>query len=150
MTGAVKPAAPVPLPSSAAPPPAVAEVGAEVAPGSSDVWQPGSYKEWEGRERTRAFLAAWSQQMSHERDLRSLSAKCIFGLVVAQVAGAFGLVAAQGAGWLALDPSVLQVLIPSVLAEVFGLGYLVVKYLFNQPLRHGLDTLATGARRNGP
>lgn len=150
MTGTAKPVAPLVLPSAGAPPSAVTEVGAELAPGSPDVWQPGSYKEWEGRERTRAFLAAWSQQMSHERELRSLSAKCIFGLVVAQVAGAFGLVAAQGAGWLALDPSILKVLIPSVLTEVFGLGYLVVKYLFNQPLRHGLDTLVTGAHKDGP
>jgi hypothetical protein len=88
--------------------------------------------------------------MSHERELRSFSAKCIFGLVVVQVVASFGLIIAEGAGRLAIDPSVLKVLIPSVLTEVFGLGYLVVKYLFNQPLRHGLDTLVTGARKNGP
>ena len=89
-------------PREAATPSAVAEVGAELTPGSPEVWQPASFKEWEGRERTRAFLAAWSQQMSHERDLRSLSAKCIFALIAAQTAAAFGIVIAQGAG--ALEP----------------------------------------------
>lgn len=134
----------------AATPSAVAEVGTELTPGSPEVWQPASFKEWEGRERTRAFLAAWSQQMSHERDLRSLSAKCIFALIAAQTAAAFGIVIAQGTGALTIDVSVLRILVPSVMAEVLGLGYLVVKYLFSQPLRHGLDSLVTGARRNGP
>jgi hypothetical protein len=131
-------------------PTAIAEVGAELKPGSLEVWQPASFKEWEGRERTRAFLAAWSQQMSHERELRSLSAKCIFALITAQTAAAFSIVVAQGAGALIIDVNVLRILIPSVMAEVLGLGYLVVKYLFSQPLRHGLDSLITGARKNGP
>lgn len=128
---------------------AILEVGKELVPGSPDVWQPTSFKEWEGQEKTRAFLTAWSQQMSHERDLRSFSAKCIFGLITLQVVAAFGIVIAQGIGLLALAPAVLQWLVPAVLTEVFGLGFLVVKYLFNQPLRHGLDSLVTGVRKSG-
>lgn len=131
-------------------PDAITKVGEELKPGSSDVWQPASFREWEGRERTRAFLAAWSEQMSHERELRSLSAKCIFALIATQTAAAFGIVVAQGAGVLIIDVRVLRILIPSVMAEVLGLGYLVVKYLFSQLLRHGLDSLITGARKNEP
>lgn len=87
--------------------------------------------------------------MSHERSLRTFSAKWIFALIVAQVVATFALVIAQGVGWLQIDKEILQILIPSVLAEVFGLGLLVTKYLFSQPLRHGLDSLVEGAR-NAP
>ena len=36
-------------------------------------------------------------------------------------------------------------MIPAVFTEVFGLGFLVTKYLFSQPLRHSLDTLVHGS-----
>ena len=127
-------------------PTAVAELRGEIAPSAVDVWQPASYGEWEARERARTFLAAWAEQMSHERSLRSFSAKSIFALIVAQVVATFAMVIAQGLGWLQIDKTILQILIPSVLAEVFGLGLLVTKYLFSQPLRHGLDSLVEGAR----
>jgi hypothetical protein len=127
----------------------VSEVRGEISPSASDAWHPTSYAEWEARERAKTFLAAWSEQMSHERSLRTFSAKWIFALIVAQVVATFALVTAQGVGWLQIDKEVLQILIPSVLAEVFGLGLLVTKYLFSQPLRHGLDSLVEGAR-NAP
>ncbi|HEX8431551.1 MAG TPA: hypothetical protein VF625_09695, partial [Longimicrobium sp.] len=81
--------------------------------------------------------------------LRTFSAKWIFVLIVVQVVATFALVIAQGVGWLQIDKEILQILIPSVLGEVFGLGFLVTKYLFSQPLRHGLDSLVEGAR-NAP
>lgn len=133
---------PVPPPSN---PALVTEVRGEISPRGSDAWQPTSYREWEDRERAKTFLAAWSEQMSHERSLRSFSAKWIFALIVLQVVATFLLVLAQGLGWIEIDKQILQVLIPSVLAEVFGLGFLVVKYLFSQPLRHGLDSLVHGS-----
>ncbi len=82
--------------------------------------------------------------MVHERSLRSLAAKVIFGLIGAQVLGVFAVLALQGLDVLHLDVGVLQVLIPSVLGDVFGLGFVVTKYLFSQPLRHGLDALVRG------
>jgi hypothetical protein len=133
---------PAPPPSS---PALVTEVRSEISPRGSDAWQPTSYREWEDRERAETFLTAWSEQMSHERSLRSFSAKWIFALIVLQVVATFLLVLAQGLGWIEIDKQILQVLIPSVLAEVFGLGFLVVKYLFSQPLRHGLDSLVLGS-----
>lgn len=110
------------------------------APAPHD-WQPASYVEWEARERARTVLAAWSSQTTHERSLRSFTARRIFVLIVVQVVSTFALVVAQGAGWLKIDVTVLKVLIPSVLTEVFGLGFLVIRYLFSQPLRHRLDAL---------
>jgi hypothetical protein len=124
----------------------VTEVRGEIAPSAVDTWQPSSYNEWEARERAKTFLSAWSEQMSHERSLRAFSAKSIFALIVAQVVATFSLVIAQGLGWLQIDHTILQILIPSVLAEVFGLGFLITKYLFSQPLRHGLDSLVEGSR----
>jgi hypothetical protein len=88
--------------------------------------------------------------MEHERGLRTFTAKATFLLIVAQVVATFGLVAAQGLDWLQIDKGILQVLIPSVLTEVFGLGFLVTKYLFSQPLRHGLDSLVNGSRNALP
>jgi hypothetical protein len=128
-------------------PSAVVEVRDEIAPSGPGLWQPTSYAEWESRERAKTFLVAWQEQMSHERSLRSFAAKAIFALIVVQVFATFGLVIAQGTGGLLIDKGILQVLIPSVLSEVFGLGFLVTKYLFSQPLRHGLDTLVNGSER---
>ena len=116
----------------------------EIEPGDPSVWQPQTFSEWEALEKTKTFLAAWTDQMVHERSLRSLAAKVIFGLIGAQVLGVFGVLALQGLDVLRLDIGVLQVLIPSVLADVFGLGFVVTKYLFSQPLRHGLDALVKG------
>ena len=143
---AAPPAPPPAAPMAAGIPTVVTEVRGELIPKGADTWQPASYSEWEARERSKTFLAAWAEQMSHERSLRSFTAKSIFALIVAQVVATFSLVIAQGLGWLQVDRAILQVLIPSVLGEVFGLGFLVTKYLFSQPLRHGLDSLVEGAR----
>ncbi len=53
----------------------------EIKPGDPDTWQPGSLDEWVERERVRTFLTAWTEQMAHERRLRSLCAALIFILV---------------------------------------------------------------------
>lgn len=116
----------------------------EIEPGDPSVWQPQSFDEWAARERTQTFLVAWTEQTVHERALRSLAAKVIFGMIGAQVLGVFALVVLQGVAIIRLEVGVLQVLIPSVLADVFGLGFVVTKYLFSQPLRHGLDALVRG------
>ena len=133
-------------PATASPsrPRSVTEVIGEITPGSETVWQPASYAEWEARTRLTTFLAAWKAQMADERGMRRTFARWIFGLITVQIVMAFGLVIAAGLGWLHIDVAVMQVLIPSVLAEVFGLGLLVTKYLFSLPARHSLDGLAHG------
>ena len=133
-------------PAPASPPTEVTAVIGEVRPGDPAMWHPQSYVEWEGQERTRTVLAAWKEQVADERGLRRSYAKAVLMLIAGQVLGVFALVVAQGLGRLHLDTPVLQVLLPSVLGEVFGLGSLVTKYLFNQSLRHSMDSLALGAR----
>lgn len=119
----------------------VGEISGEVQPGDGDVWQPNSFAEWQAAERTKTYLNAWSEQLAHERDLRSYWARMLFKLIAWQVAGTFVLVIGQGLGCFEFGQGVLQVLIPSVFGEVFGMGFIVVKYLFSQPLRHSLDAL---------
>src|SRR3989442_613489 len=107
-----------PLPRSAGPPatspastfPALpTSTLGEIAPGDPSVWQPQSFAEWEARVRTKTFLTAWTGQMVHERSLRSLAAKVIFGLIGAQVLGVFVIVALQGLDIICVEVRVLQV-----------------------------------------
>jgi hypothetical protein len=71
-------------------------------------------------------------------------------LITFQVVAVFALVVAQGLGALSLNVDLLKILLPSVLTEVFGLGFLVAKYLFNQPMRDSLNGLAAGIPKEGP
>jgi len=131
--------APRPLPVQVTP-----DTLTELVPGDPTVYQPQNFNEYLAREKARTFLGAWTDQMVHERSLRSLAAKVIFGLIGGQVLAVFAVVVLQGLGDLKLDVKVMQILIPSVLGDVFGLGFVVTKYLFSQPLRHSLDGLVKG------
>lgn len=136
----------VPAGSSGSPrSPEIVVESQELAQGDAAVWIPSSYQEWEARERTKTFLEAWLVQVKEEQPLRKMCARAVFGLIALQVVGAFGIVVLQGLKYLAIDVAVLQILLPSVFAEVFGLGLVVTKYLFSQSLRHGLDSLVKGA-----
>lgn len=123
----------------------VTAVVGELQPGDPSVWHPQSYDEWERQERVTALLSAWTEQAKDERQLRRSYAKWIFGLITLQVVAVFGLLLALGMGRFELDVSMLKVVLPSVLGEVFGLGFVVAKYLFSQPIRHSLDSLVDGA-----
>ncbi len=113
----------------------------EIAAGSPDVFQPTSFEEWQGQQRTSTVLAAWSDQMTHERSLREKCATWVFLLVGLQVLLTFGIIIAQGAGLLSLDNELIKILIPVEAAEILGLALIVIKYLFSKALRTGLDGL---------
>ncbi|MBY3413133.1 hypothetical protein V7796_12420 [Rhizobium laguerreae] len=115
-------------------PKSVVDVLDEVKPQDGSSWEPNNFAEWEARERLQAFLRVWSQQSDDEREMRSLYAKMIFTLICAEVAFAFLLIFLVGAGILHFEVTLLKVLFPSVLAQVFGLGYLVTRYLFGKQL----------------
>ncbi|NKJ03852.1 hypothetical protein [Rhizobium sp. SG741] len=115
-------------------PKSVVSVLGEVKPQDGSSWEPNNFAEWEARERLQAFLRVWSQQSDDEREMRSLYAKMIFTLICAEVAFAFLLIVLIGAGILHFEVTLLKVLFPSVLAQVFGLGYLVTRYLFGKQL----------------
>jgi archaellum biogenesis protein FlaJ (TadC family) len=115
-------------------PKSVVDVLGEVRPQDGSSWEPNNFAEWEARERLQAYLRVWSQQTDDERKMRSLYAKMIFSLICVEVAFAFLLMVLIGAEVLHFDVTLLKVLFPSVLAQVFGLGYLVTRYLFGKQL----------------
>jgi len=115
-------------------PSAVLTIVNEVQPEDVSAWEPNSFAEWEAKERLRAYLRVWSQQMDDERKMRSLYAKMIFILISSEVLFAFLLIGLLGSRILILDVSLLKILFPSVLAQIFGLGYLVTRYLFGKQL----------------
>jgi len=115
-------------------PTSVVDVLGEVRPRDGSSWEPNNFAEWEARERLQAFLRVWSQQADDERKMRSLYAKMIFSLISVEVAFAFVIILLVGADVLHFDVTLLKVLFPSVLAQVFGLGYLVTRYLFGKQL----------------
>jgi hypothetical protein len=120
----------------------------ELGPSDPSMWEPNNFTEWERREKVRVFLAAWTVQMSEERTLRTLYAKLIFSLVSFEVVAAFALLVLIGLSILKLDSDVLKVLFTALLGQIFGLAYLVTKYLFSQPLRHSISDWIKDERNN--
>jgi hypothetical protein len=93
-------------------------------------WRPQSIAEWAEVQKTSAYLSAWSQQQEQERSLRKMIGIWVFILISVQVVLVIALVGLDAREWLKLNASIVKVLIPSVFAEVFGMGFVVVKYLF--------------------
>jgi hypothetical protein len=108
-------------------PPFVSSVTGEL---KTDYWQPQSFQEWTEMTRTSAFLTVWVEQQSHERALRKVIGVWVFVLITLQVVGVFALVVLDACHVFQLNQRIVEFLIPSVLAEVFGMGYVVIKYLF--------------------
>jgi hypothetical protein len=113
----------------------------EVIPGSTDIWRPNSFSEWIELKRVDAILDAWTEQAKQERNLRRSTSKWIFGLIAFQVIAVFSIVACIGVGWMNLNESVLKILIGGICAEAFGLGLLVTKFLYREPLKIELAPL---------
>lgn len=105
----------------------VKEVTGDVQP---DYWEPQSLAEWAEIQTTTVFLGVWEQQQAEERSLRKMIGIWVFILITLQVFGVFALVLADSMQLIAVDTEIVKLLIPSVLAEVFGMGFVVVKYLF--------------------
>ena len=93
-------------------------------------WKPQSIEEWAEIQKTTAFLNAWIQQQDQERTLRKMVGIWVFILITLQVIGVFGLVVFDALELIFMNIDIVKLLIPSVLAEVFGMGLIVVKYLF--------------------
>jgi len=105
-----------------------------------DSWRPQTLREWTEVQETSALLTAWTEQQGHERALRKMVAIWVFVLISLQILGVFGVVATEGAN-RKLNPELVKLLIPSVLAEVFGMGFIVVKYLFRSSDVNPFDRL---------
>lgn len=93
-------------------------------------WKPQNFKEWAAYSKTSAYLTLWTRQQKQEQDLRRAIGIWVFTLITLQVMAIFLIVILDSSGKLTLNIEISKFLIPSVLAEVFGMGFLVVKYLF--------------------
>ena len=114
----------------------------EIEPGQ--LWLPESFEEWADRERIRTFLPAWSAQADHERRLRERCAWMIFALSAVQTLGGFGLLVAIGLQALQIDGGLLKLIFSALLAEIFGLFYVLARYLFSRPLALNLSAMMDG------
>ncbi len=108
-------------------PPYVKELKGDV---EENYWQPQSLLEWTEIQKTLAFLDAWTKQQEQERGLRKMIGIWVFILISVQVLGVFTLVVLTTITHIRLNFDIIKILIPSVLTEIFGMGFLVVKYLF--------------------
>jgi hypothetical protein len=114
----------------------------------AELWAPQTYEEWEARERLLVALKVWEAQANQERTLRGRCAWMIFSLAAFQSVGGAALLLGLGRGWLKLDPEFLKILYSALLAEVFGLFFVIARYLFNQPLRYP-ENLLDESKRTG-
>jgi hypothetical protein len=105
----------------------IQSVAGELEPG---YWEPQTFQEWTEVKKTIAYLNVWVQQQGQERILRKTIAIWVFILITLQVIAVFVLVALDAFKVFVLNVEIVKFLIPSVLGEVFGMGFVVVKYLF--------------------
>ena len=110
----------------------IAKVMDEVPIGSLTV-QPKDVYEQVYSSKAEAVIGEWKNQCNQDRSLREKYAIWVFVLVTAQIGFVFLVIILVGRGYLDIKESILNILIPSVLAEVFGMGLIVVKYLFTKP-----------------
>ncbi len=104
-------------------------------------WQPKNLQEWLEMKKTETTLSTWKEQQDQERDLRKTISKVIFTIISCQLVAIFFLVTADSLSWIKINENILQILFPSAVFEVFGMGFIVVKYLFSKPSKTILDFL---------
>ena len=95
-----------------------------------EYWKPQSLSEWTEIQKVTISLSEWSQQQKQERGLRKLFGIWIFFLITLQVFGVFGIIMVDAFSSKKIDSELLKILIPSVFGEIFGMGFLILKYLF--------------------
>jgi hypothetical protein len=106
----------------------VTKVAGELEPG---YWRPQNLHEWNEFAKTSALVGVWVEQQTHERSLRKTIGIWVFWLITLQIIGVFALVVLDAFNIFTVNQLLVQFLIPSVLGEVFGMGFVVVKYLFS-------------------
>lgn len=118
-------------------PKVITEVFSEVQEG---YWSPQTFEEWKQVQVSNAIISAWMEQQNSERLLRRRVANWIFSLISCQLAVVFLMLFLIGFGVISITESMIKVLLTSVISEVFGMGFIVVKYLFNNS-GHNIDKL---------
>jgi hypothetical protein len=119
------------------------------------LWSPRSFKEWAAQRRLMVFLQAWEAQADQERILRGRCAWMIFSLALFQSGAGAALLVAIGLGKLTLEANFLKILYSALLTEVFGLFFVLTRYLFSQPAKYtmnmmgaNLEELIDGEKQN--
>lgn len=106
----------------------IQSISGEVEP---EYWKPQSIEEWTEVQKITVYLNVWTQQQQQERSLRKMIGIWVFVLITFQILGVFTLVCLDAFSLVSMSITIVKFLIPSVLGEVFGMGFVVVKYLFN-------------------
>ena len=117
-------------------PPFIAEVVSEV---TEDYRSPTDFFEWAEAKRVNAIIGTWQKQQDQERGLRRVISFWVFGVISFQVIAIFIFVFLDARGYMKIAPEIAKILMPTAIAEVFGMGYLVVKYLFKHPEKDIFD-----------
>lgn len=105
----------------------VKNVVGDIEPG---YWKPQNLSEWSEIQKTTVFLDAWVQQQQQERSLRKMIGIWVFILITLQILSVPAFVFLDAVKFITLNTEIVKFLIPSILGEVFGMGFVVVKYLF--------------------
>lgn len=93
-------------------------------------WTPKNLQEWTDVHKTATFLNIWNVQQHQERHLRKMISIWVFIIISFQIVCIFILIALDAYKILQLNVVVMKILFPSILTEVIGMGFIVVKYLF--------------------
>jgi hypothetical protein len=100
-----------------------------------EAWDATSFEELDAQVRLQFFLNQWAEQANQERTLRARCAWMIFFLATFQSMSATALLFALGFGGFVLDTTVLTIVFSGTLTEIFGLFYILAKFLFKEPLQ---------------
>ena len=106
-----------------------------------DYWEPKSLSEWIELKRSSAVIEAWREQQNQERKLRKTIGYWLFILITFQIVTIFAIIFLDGIRYITVNTTAIKILIPGALVEVFGMGYLVVKYLFSPSGKNIYDIL---------
>ena len=89
-------------------------------------------------------LRGWKEQQEQERKLRRLVAIWVFAIISLQVVYIMVIVVLDSTSKITIDSEKANIFFPAMLAEIFGMGFTVTKYLFN---RHSKDEILTFLNR---
>ena len=107
----------------------------------TDYWKPQSLEEWSRARSAEAIINAWVEQQNQERELKKIYACWVFVLISFQIIAIFLLVVLEGLNHFQLNENIIKILLPTALAEIFGMGFLVVKYLFRESTQSLINLL---------
>jgi uncharacterized membrane protein len=119
----------------------------EISEAAPEIWRPNNLAEWARYKKLQVILPVWAEQEKTDRIERRRVSQLIFGLLYLEVIAAIGLLIAIGLKYLDISVGLLQVLFPTLFAQIVGLAYLIVRSLFakRENLRDLLEESETPA-----